>query len=72
MGTLYHSASVLSSGKGEKMVEVGGVEPPSEQIPHEALPVETPKHPRFHVPYYSISESVVNIFFGKNLNPCYQ
>ena len=55
----------MSSVKGKKLVEVGGIEPPSEQVPHEVLPVEAPFHPRFHVSYYSISGSNVNIFSGK-------
>jgi len=28
------------------LVEVGGIEPPSKQVPHEVLLVESPFHPR--------------------------
>ena len=32
--------------KSKDMVEVGGIEPPSKQVPHEVLLVESPFHPR--------------------------
>ena len=39
----YHSQR---KHKSKGMVEVGGIEPPSEQVPHEVLLVESPFHPR--------------------------